>query len=90
MLTIVKGSQRDPTAFRSGIVYSRLSRQGGLCKSFTGAVAHKALPPYLTTYMEMGMGIGTTEWQVQKQTRTLLMETSRITPPHVSFTPHFT
>ena len=24
--------------------------EGGLCKGFTGAVAHKALPPYLTWF----------------------------------------
>jgi hypothetical protein len=36
------------------------------------------VPPYLTEYMEIGMGIGTTEWQPRTELDTwLLVETSR-------------
>jgi hypothetical protein len=62
MIAIIKGAQRDSTAFGCGIICSRLSQQGSLCQGFTGAVAHKALPS--VPYMEMGMGIGTTEWRI--------------------------
>jgi hypothetical protein len=48
MIAIVKGAQWDSTTFGCSIVYSRLSWQGSLCKGFAGAVAHTALPPYLT------------------------------------------
>ncbi len=48
MITMIKSSQRDSTAFWSSIVCSSLSRQGGLCEGFTSTVAHEALPPYLT------------------------------------------
>jgi hypothetical protein len=64
MIAIIKGSQRDSTAFRCGIVCSRLSRQGGLCQGFTSAVGYRALPPYLHGD---GMGIGTTEWQLRSE-----------------------
>jgi len=59
MVTIIKNSQRNSTMFRSGIVCSRLFWQRGLFKGFTDAVAHKAFTS--VSYMEMGMGIRTTE-----------------------------
>jgi hypothetical protein len=53
--------------------------QGGLCKGFTGAVAHEALPLYRTWRWD---GDGTTEWQLRAETATYVAAcgTSRITP----------
>ena len=79
MIAIIKGSQRDPLRFDRASCL-RLSRLGGLCKGFTGAVAHKVFTSVPHMHGDR-VGIGTTEWFVQKQTCTwLLIETYRITP----------